>query len=173
MGLTLELASHMLLLSGIESDLVSAKTKSQEALSSGKAASIFEQMIHSLGGPIDLMENANQYLTPMPIISPIVSTSSGYVSEMNAREIGLSMIHLKAGRTKSIDPIDHGVGLSNIVSIGQWVDKGEPLVLAHVRDKDQINYLQKIISSVFTLSEQSPSIPSLIYETISSNKENH
>ena len=173
MGLTLELASHMLLLSGIESDLVSAKTKSQEALSSGKAASIFEQMIHSLGGPIDLMENANQYLTPMPIISPIVSTSSGYVSEMNAREIGLSMIHLKAGRTKSIDPIDHGVGLSNIVSIGQWVDKGEPLVLAHVRDKDQINYLQKIISSVFTLSEQSPSIPNLIYETISSNKENH
>ena len=115
----------------------------------------------------------SQYLTPMPIISPIVSTSSGYISEMNTREIGLSMIHLKAGRTKSIDPIDHGVGLSNIVSIGQWVDKGEPLVLAHVRDKDQINYLQKIISSVFTLSEQSPLIPSLIYETISSNKENH
>ena len=48
------------------------------------------------------MENANQYLTPMPIISPIVSTSSGYVSEMNARAIGLSMIHLKAGRTKSM-----------------------------------------------------------------------
>ncbi|HIE78806.1 MAG TPA: thymidine phosphorylase, partial [Candidatus Thioglobus sp.] len=164
---------HMLLLSGIESDLVSAKTKSQEALSSGKAASIFEQMIHSLGGPIDLMENANQYLTPMPIISPIVSTSSGYVSEMNAREIGLSMIHLKAGRTKSIDPIDHGVGLSNIVSIGQWVDKGEPLVLAHVREKDQINYLQEILPSIFTLSEQSPSIPNLIYEIISSNKENH
>ena len=173
MELTLELASHMLLLSGIESDLVSAKTKSQEALSSGKAASIFEQMIHSLGGPIDLMENANQYLTPMPIISPIVSTSSGYVSEMNAREIGLSMIHLKAGRTKSIDPIDHGVGLSNIVSIGQWVDKGEPLVLAHVRDKEQINYLQGILPSIFTLSEKSPSIPNLIYETISSNKENH
>ena len=173
MELTLELASHMLLLSGIESDLVSAKTKSQEALSSGKAASIFEQMIHSLGGPIDLMENANQYLTPMPIISPIVSTSSGYVSAMNAREIGLSMIHLKAGRTKSIDPIDHGVGLSNIVSIGQWVDKGEPLVLAHVRDKDQINYLEGILPSIFTLSEKSPSIPNLIYETISSNKENH
>ena len=173
MELTLELASHMLLLSGIESDLVSAKTKSQEALSSGKAASIFEQMIHSLGGPIDLMENANQYLTPMPIISPIVSTSSGYVSEMNAREIGLSMIHLKAGRTKSIDSIDHGVGLSNIVSIGQWVDKGEPLVLAHVRNKDQINYLEGILPSIFTLSEKSPSIPNLIYETISSNKENH
>ena len=173
MELTLELASHMLLLSGIESDLVSAKTKSQEALSSGKAATIFEQMIHSLGGPIDLMENTNQYLTPMPIISPIVSTSSGYVSAMNAREIGLSMIHLKAGRTKSIDPIDHGVGLSNIVSIGQWVDKGEPLVLAHVRDKNQINYLEGILPSIFTLSEKSPSIPNLIYETISSNKENH
>ena len=173
MELTLELASHMLLLSGIESDLVSAKKKSQEALSSGKAASIFEQMIHSLGGPIDLMENTNQYLTPMPIISPIVSTSSGYVSAMNAREIGLSMIHLKAGRTKSIDSIDHGVGLSNIVSIGQWVDKGEPLVLAHVREKDQINYLEGILPSIFTLSEKSPSIPNLIYETISSNKENH
>ena len=171
--LTIELAAHMLLLSGIESDLVSARKKSHEVLSSGKAASIFEKMIHSLGGPIDLIEKADQYLAPMPIISPILSTSSGYISEMNVRDIGLSMIHLKAGRIKSIDPIDHGVGLSNIVNIGQWVDKGEPLALAHARNKNQIDYLQETLPPVFTLNDESPSIPSLIYEIISSNKENH
>ena len=173
MELTLELAAHMLHLSGVESDLVSARKKSQEALSSGKAASKFEQMIYSLGGPNDIIEKVDQHLAPMPIISPILSTSSGFISEMNAREIGISMIHLKAGRTKSIEPIDHGVGLTNILSIGDWVDKGERIALAHVRNKNQLNYLQEVIPPIFTLSEQSPSIPSLIYEIISSNKETH
>ena len=173
MELTIELAAHMLHLSGIETNLVTARKKSNEALSSGEAASIFEKMIHSLGGPKDLLDKTNQYLTPMPIITPIVSNSSGYISEMNARDIGLSMINLKAGRTKSIDPIDHGVGLSNIVNIGQWVDKGEPLAMGHVRDKSQISYLQETLPSVFNLTKDRPATPSLIYEIISSKKEGH
>ena len=125
-------------------------------------------MIHSLGGPSDLLEKADEYLTPMPLISPILSTSSGYISEMNVRDIGLSMIHLKAGRTKSVDSIDYGVGLSNIVNIGQWVDMGEPLALGHVRNKDQMDYLQETLPPIFGFSDESPSTPSLIYEIISS-----
>ena len=53
--LTLELAAQMLQLSGIESELVAARTKSQEALFSGQAAQVFGQMIHALGGPSRLI----------------------------------------------------------------------------------------------------------------------
>ena len=167
--LTIELAAHMLQLSGIESDLEAARLKSKEALTSGKAAAIFEQMISALGGPSDLLEKSHKYLVPMPIIRPIVSNSSGYVSEMDVRAIGLSMINLKAGRTRSSDPIDHGVGLSDIVEIGQWIDKGEALAIAHTRDTDQLNYLQETIPEVISLGSKRIEPPTLIHEILSSN----
>ena len=167
--LTIELAAHMLQLSGIESDLETARVKSQDALTSGKAAAIFEQMISALGGPSDLLEKSHKHLVPMPIIRPIAANSSGYVLEMDARAIGLSMIHLKAGRTKSSDPIDHGVGLSDIVEIGQWIDKGEPLAIAHTRDKEQLNYLQETIPGFISLGAKHIEPPTLIHEILGSN----
>ena len=104
----------------------------------------------------------------MPVISSVKSPSSGYISEIDVRAVGLSMIHLKAGRTKSTDPIDHGVGLSEIVSIGQWVNKGDSLAMAHCRDKDQLSYLEKTLPSLITLNENQNESPVLIREVLSS-----
>ena len=161
----------MLQLSGIESELVAARTKSQEALFSGQAAQVFGQMIHALGGPVDLLEKTDDYLVPMPIINPILSKSSGYITEMDVRAVGLNMIHLKAGRTKASDSIDHGVGLTDIVSIGQWVDTGQPLAYAHVRNDDQVQYLQQTLPSTVQFSENPSETIPLVYEILSSNKE--
>ena len=167
--LTIELSAYMLQLSGLEKDLDIARKKSQDALNSGQAASIFGKMIYELGGPIDLLEKPNKHLNPMPIISPVKSKASGYISEIDVRAVGLSMIHLKAGRTKSTDPIDHGVGLSEIVSVGQWVSKGDTLAMAHCRDKDQISYLEKTLPSLITLNDNQITSPVLIHEVLSSN----
>jgi thymidine phosphorylase len=169
--LTLDLAAQMLQLSGIESNLAAAKTKSQNALFSGQAAQVFEQMIHALGGPVDLLEKTDDYLAPMPIIKPILSKTSGYISGMDVRAIGINMIQLKAGRTKASDSIDHGVGLSDIVNIGQWVDIGQPLAYAHVRNDDQVKYLQQTLTATMQFSEIPPELSPLVYEIISSNKE--
>jgi len=167
--LTIELSAYMLQLSGLEKDLDIARKKSQDALNSGQAASIFGKMIYELGGPIDLLEKPNKHLNPMPIISPVKSKASGYISEIDVRAVGLSMIHLKAGRTKSTDPIDHGVGLSEIVSVGQWVSKGDTLAMAHCRDKDQISYLEKTLPSLITLNDNQITSPVLIHEVLNSN----
>ena len=169
--LTLELSAYMLQLSGLEPDLDSARSKSKIALESGKAASIFGKMISELGGPTDIIENPEKHLKPMPLICPIESKSSGYISGVDAREIGVSMIYLKAGRTKSSDPIDHGVGLSEIVSKGEWVSKGEPLALAHCRNQDQLDFLQSKIPSFIQMDEIKPKLTSVVKEVFSSNKD--
>jgi len=104
------------------------------------------------------------------VINSVKSNSSGYVSEIDVRAVGLSMIHLKAGRTKSSDPIDHGVGLSEIVGIGQWINKGDPLAIAHCRDESQLNFLEKNLSSLIQLSESETKAPALIKEVLSSNE---
>ena len=109
-------------------------------------------------------------LKPMPVVASIQSNASGYVTEVNARAIGLSMIHLKAGRTKSSDPIDHGVGLSEIVSKGQWLDKGEPIAMAHCRDQKQLDFLQSQIPKLIHFNQKKPSVTNLIKEVLTSNE---
>ncbi len=167
--LTIELSAYMLQLSSLESDLDSARNKSHRALESGEAASIFGKMISELGGPSDLIEHPQKHLKAMPVIGAIQSSSSGYISDIDARAIGLSMIHLKAGRTKSSDPIDHGVGLSKVASKGQWLDQGETLAIAHCRDQKQLDFLQSEIPKFIQVNKNKPEASSLIKEVLTSN----
>jgi thymidine phosphorylase len=171
--LTLELAAHMIQISGIEKDFNSALSKAQEALNSGRAAERFGQMVSALGGPTDLIERPLNYLTPTPIIQAIPAKSTGYISAMDVREIGLSMVLLKAGRVKSTDNIDHSIGLSEVVQIGQFVNVGDPLAIAHVKSSDDLSMLSSKISNAITISEgESGEIWSkndLIYNVLTSN----
>ena len=170
LNLTLELATQMLQLGGIEIDLISARKKTQQALHSGQAAEVFANMVRALGGPIDLIENTNKHINPTAIIKPVLSDSSGYVSTIDSRAIGLNMINLKAGRTKSGDTIDHGVGLTEMVGVGQWVDVGDPLVYANVRDNDQFEFLQKNIPTLIQFHQEKPEEKPLIYEILEASK---
>jgi thymidine phosphorylase len=53
---TLALSAELLVLGGLASDTVAARTRLQTALDSGAAAEIFARMVAALGGPADLME---------------------------------------------------------------------------------------------------------------------
>jgi thymidine phosphorylase len=127
-------------------------------------------MVRALGGPIDLIDNTSKYIAPTAIIKPVLSESSGYVSAIDPRAIGLNMINLKAGRTKSSDAIDHGVGLTGMVGLGQWVDAGDPLAYANVRDNNQFEFLQKNIPPLIQFSQEKPNENPLIYEILEASK---
>lgn len=164
--ITIELAANMLQISGIHSDLKSASIKVQKVINSGLAAETFSRMVSSLGGPTDLIHNANKYLKPMNIISPVKSIRSGYISSMNVREIGMSMVTLKAGRTSASDSIDHGIGLTGMVQIGQWIEQGQELAYAHVHNDNDANFLQHELTKSITISDETPVKNPLIYEVL-------
>ncbi|MGE4595226.1 MAG: thymidine phosphorylase [Gammaproteobacteria bacterium] len=169
--ITLDLAANMLQISGIETDLEVALIKAQKALKGGHAADVFGKMVSSLGGPNDLIQKPKNYLKPMSIIQPIASTKSGYVSAMDVRGIGMSMVALKAGRSKASDSVDHGVGLTHLVQIGQWLEIGQPLAVAHVHSASDVSQLQNELSQFITLSETLPKENDMIYEILTSQQE--
>lgn len=174
--LTLELAAHMVQISGIESDLRAAYLKAEVALNSGKAAEVFEKMIRSLGGPGDILKKPLIHLPPPPIIQAIPAKKSGYISGMDVREIGLSLVALNAGRVKSSDTIDHSIGISEVVQIGQYVSVGDPLAIAQVRSLNDIDFLKKELSQAINITEEMSSHVSesdiengLIYDILTPN----
>ena len=81
---------------------------------------------------------------------------------------------LKAGRVKSSDTIDHSIGLSGVVQIGQFVSAGDPLAIAQVRHLNDIDYLKEELSNAINITEDIPpngpgSENELIYDILNPN----
>jgi thymidine phosphorylase len=164
--ITLDLAAHMLEISGITSDLKSGFAKAEKALADGSAAEVFEMMVSTLGGPNDLITSPHKHLAATSISKPIVAEKSGVINAMDVREIGLSMVAIKAGRVKSTDLIDHSVGLTEFVQIGDHISEGESIAVAHVRSNSDYEMLQKRVSKSVVIGEKALESP-LTYEILS------
>jgi len=162
--LTIELAAHMLDLSGAAASLSDARNKASAALNQGHAAQVFADMVQGLGGPADLLEKPAHYLPQAPIVKPILASASGYVTGMDVRGIGMCMVGLKAGRTKAEDSIDYAVGLSKMVQLNDYVEQGEVLALAHVRNDEQLHMVQQQLSSLIELNPKALGAQTLVKE---------
>jgi len=162
--LTLELAAHMLDLSGVADNLNDAKDKASAALNQGRAAQVFARMVAGLGGPPDLLEKPQHYLPQAPIVKPILASHSGYVCAMDVRAIGLSLVTLKAGRSKADDAIDYAVGLSGMVQIGDYIELGQPLAVAHVRNDNQLALINQELVNLIQLAPDASRLEPLVKE---------
>ncbi|MBN8938404.1 MAG: thymidine phosphorylase [Rhizobiales bacterium] len=133
-GVTMALAAELLVLGKLAPDLDQAQGKLERVLDNGRAAEIFERMVVALGGPGDLMESPDKHLPRAPLVRPVLATAAGTVTAIDTRAIGMSVVALGGGRTRSADPIDHAVGLTDLVMLGEAVEKGQPLAMVHSRD---------------------------------------
>ena len=164
LDITIELAAHMLDISGVAGSLDVARDKASAALTKGHAAQVFADMVVGLGGPADLLEKPAHYLPQAPMVKPIVATQAGYVSAMDVRGIGLSLVSLKAGRSKADDAIDYAVGLSDMVQIGDYVEQGQTLAVAHVRTDEQLALVNQQVPSLIQLAPEAPAAQALVKE---------
>jgi|TARA_B110000211_G_scaffold226620_1_gene280402 thymidine phosphorylase len=164
LDITIELAAHMLDISGVAGSLDVARDKASAALNKGHAAQVFADMVVGLGGPADLLEKPAHYLPQAPMVKPIVATQAGYVSAMDVRGIGLSLVSLKAGRSKADDAIDYAVGLSDMVQMGDYIEQGQALAVAHVRTDEQLDLVNQQLPSLIQLAPEAPAAQALVKE---------
>ena len=95
------------------------------------------------GGPIDT-DNPNKYLKNSSKETNIYPEKNGYICEIDTRNLGLIIMELGGGR-KSTDHIDFAVGLTNIASIGEYVDTTNPIctILNNNNDDDYLNPIKQ------------------------------
>lgn len=132
---TLALCAEMLVLGGLAADTAAARVKLQAALDSGAAAEKFAKMVVALGGPADLMERPEAYLTAAPVVKPVPAPRAGVLSGMATRDLGIAIVELGGGRRKAGDAIDMRVGFSEVKPLGTRFAAGEPLALIHAADE--------------------------------------
>jgi pyrimidine-nucleoside phosphorylase len=127
----LMVSSQMLLTAGHADSLESAQETAQHALKSGAALNMFGRWIESQSGDIRVIDDPHSVLPKAKSVYTVRSSRGGWISSLNALEIGLAALHLGAGRTTKEQPVDHAVGIVLHHKPGDKVDIGDSLYTIH------------------------------------------
>ena len=165
--ITLALCAELLVNAKQAQNISSARTKLEKAWLSGAALEKFAQMVSSLGGPSDFCDKYDSYLPQAAIIKPVFAKRVGYVSSMHTRDIGLSLIKLKGGRTRSDQTLDFATGFSNFCQIGDKIEQDTPLAYIHAQTQAEWEQAAEDIQQAIQIGATPPQLSSEIIEKIS------
>ncbi len=107
-----------------------------ELLDDGRAATRFERLIERQEGDPRVVSDPGR-LPTAPWIGRHESSVAGWVTAIEAREVGLVAVQLGAGRARIEQDVDPAVGLELHVRPGEKVDAGQLLVTVHARDETE------------------------------------
>lgn len=159
--LCLVLGSKMLLAAGKAASDVDARAQLQSVIKNGDALRLFGELIKAQGGNAEVIANPDllpraQYQIEVP------AKQSGYVSEIDADEVGVAAMLLGAGRATKEDVIDLSVGIVLCKKIGDYVKEDEPLAILH-SNKQQVVDSIKLLQDHIYISAEKAEAPSLIH----------
>ena len=102
-----------------------------DRLRDGSAWGKFQQMVEAQGGDPAGLEDIGRSTGVAPVIKDFTSERGGLLTAFDAGVIGQVVLNLGAGRRLATDPVDHRVGLDEIVKSGTGVKSGDVLCRIH------------------------------------------
>jgi len=164
-SLCIELGSYMLLLGKKAATIAEAREILHGLLDSGVAFKTFEAMVRAQGGNTDVLHNLS-LLPRSRAMKDWVSTQTGYIHHIKAYEVGMASLKLGAGRETKASTIDHGAGISFIVTEGTYIKPGDPLATLYAENEalieEGIQWLNKSLVVRDTPPEKHPLIIKVI-----------
>lgn len=139
-----------------------AEHKVAEALSSGQALEKFSQMTAALGGPKDFVEKYNSYLPQAKIVRPVFAKTSGYVSKMAVRDIGMLLVGLKGGRVHPDQKLDYATGFTEFCQIGDYVDEHKPLAMVHAQSEEEYLAAADMLRELISVEDKCAETPIIL-----------
>ena len=161
-----ELGSDMLFISDVVSSRKEAKSRITENLTNQKGLDRLAALISAQGGNPSVLDNPD--LLPQPNTKiDIKSEASGYVSSIDALEVGLASKILGAGRRTGDDTIDYAAGIYLKKKIGDYVKPGDTLAVFHSDgDENKIQPATQKLLSAYTFVSNKVEPAKLIYARI-------
>jgi len=164
---TLALGAEMLVLGNLATSLHDGRSRMERAIASGAAAEVFQRMVSALGGPSDLMSRPEAHLRAAPLVQAAWAPQPGFVSAIDTRAVGIAVVELGGGRTRSQDPVNHAVGLTALAGLGDEVGPNRPLALIHAEDEASLARAAGRLAAAYTVSDARTALPaSAIIERI-------
>jgi thymidine phosphorylase len=161
---TLTLCAEMLVVAGREDDRDAARARCDDAVSSGRAAEAFTNMVRALGGPADIVDRYDTLLQQAPIVRAV--HARGVVAGVDTRAVGNAIIELGGGRKKVGEALDLSVGFSDIARTGTELDADTPLAVVHAATEADAEAAERNLLAAVTLADSAPPELPVIHEIL-------
>jgi pyrimidine-nucleoside phosphorylase len=148
----LEIASQMLVLGQRAETLDEARKMAEDTIESGTGFEYLKKLVEAQNGDVSVIDHPDK-LPEAPIKTITEAKHSGYISQVHARTVGETAVVLGAGRMKKGEPIDHAVGISVQVKVGDKVETGQPLFIIHARDEESMKEARENLQDAVKISE--------------------
>ncbi|KGR79607.1 pyrimidine-nucleoside phosphorylase [Ureibacillus manganicus] len=158
------LGSQMVVVGGKAVTIEEARTMLEGVVQSGEALEIFKKFIAAQGGDPSVVDDPS-LLPQAKYKIDVAAKETGYISKMEADDIGIAAMLLGAGRATKESTIDLSVGLVLQKKVGDAVAIGDTLVTIHTNDLDIEKVIQKLYAHII-ISADKVEAPELIKKVI-------
>lgn len=163
--LSLELAARMIFLGKKAQSLEEARQVAETKIVDGSAYKKFKQVVQAQGGNAQALDRF-ELLPNATGMREITAPRAGYVTAINAEDIGRASTMMGAGRNRKEDNIDPAVGVILEVKIGEKVDSGSVLCRLYYTREDGLEDAAEMVEDAFRISQSKPEPRELILEVI-------
>src|SRR5438477_6529962 len=163
--LCLELAARMIHVGKKAPTLEEARLIAEERLVDGSGYKKLKQVVAAQGGNAQALDKF-ELLPNATGMREIASPRAGYVTSIDAEDIGVASNMIGAGREKKDDSIDPAVGIILEVKIGEKVDAGSVLCRLYYTKEDRVEEAADMVEDAFRISSQKPDERELILEVV-------
>jgi pyrimidine-nucleoside phosphorylase/thymidine phosphorylase len=164
--ITAELGAEMLVLGRVAESLEDGKTRIRRAIKDGRGLERFRRLVEAQGGDPSSLDD-RQKLPKAAHSEPVSLDRAGWISGFDVEAIGRAAMILGAGRARTQDAIDFGVGLEMKARLGDRLELGQPFARLDWNDRTKAEAAVPILRAAVKLSDEKPaSTPPLIRERI-------
>lgn len=165
--LCLVLGAHMIRLGGKAATYEEARGRMDSLLHNGEALSKLKQLIAAQGGKEELADRPGQLPTAAYQVE-VMAAEAGFVSRIDAEELGVTAMLLGAGRATKEDRIDLAVGIVLRKKVGDRVEAGESLAVLHM-NRNEPMFVEEMTQRTrrsFTIAAGEVEKPPLVYAVV-------
>jgi pyrimidine-nucleoside phosphorylase/thymidine phosphorylase len=163
--LSIELAARMIFLGKKAATLEEARRIAEERLVDLSGYKKLKQVVAAQGGNPQALDRF-ELLPNATGMREIASPRGGYVSIIDARDIGAASNMIGAGRDRKEDAIDPAVGIILEVKVGEKVEAGSVLCRLYYTKEDRVEEAAGMVEDAFRISAQKPDERELILEVV-------
>jgi len=161
---TFALGEQMLLLAGVAATKGEAREKLETSIRNGGALEKLREMIAAQGGDVRVIDEPRR-LPQAKFQTSVVAPRAGFVQDVDAMGVALAALRLGAGRAKAEDAVDHAVGVSALIKIGERVEAGATLAVIHANDETAFAAAAEMLAQAIVVDE-APAVVTKLIEDI-------
>lgn len=159
------LGAYMLVLAKNVDTFEEGREKIREAISSGLALEKLKVFIENQGGDKRVVDDYS-LLPQANIVVPIKANKDGYISKIEAEEVGVSAMILGAGRETKDDELDLSAGIILNKKVGDYVNKGDILATMYLNKEEKLESAKERFINAYSIVDEKVDPKKLVYGVV-------